>query len=98
MATGDSLTAGRITTASSTTDLVATFKFENFHPHEFTGPVIFRVGPSNISGPNAVLDEAGWNPGAWALWRDRCIGSWAANSMNPEAAGVGVSGDWRSAV
>jgi hypothetical protein len=90
MATGDSLTAGKITTASSTTDLVATFRFENFHPHEFTGTVIFRVGPSNISGqtPETRLDGIQ----GLGLYGGTGVLGLGGQSMNPKASGVGVLG------
>jgi hypothetical protein len=90
MPTGDSLTAGGITTASNTTDLVASFKFENFRPSEFTGTVIFRVGPSslNYETPEVRLDGI---QGLGLLGGTGVLGL-GGQSMNPDASGVGVLG------
>jgi hypothetical protein len=47
MSSGDPIKAGAITTAYSTTDLVAEQNWDHFHPSDFAGAVIFRVGPSD---------------------------------------------------
>ena len=68
MATGDAVTAGKITTAFNTTDLVAEQRFDNFRPTDFSGTVIFRVGPSD--SPQRPRGKAGRYSGAWAFGRD----------------------------
>ena len=54
MSTGNSVTAGKITTAYNTTDLVAETKWSNYTPTEFSGRVILKVGPSNNFADNRV--------------------------------------------
>lgn len=60
MANGDSIQAGHITTAYSTTDLVAEQERKPFGTKAFVGDVIFRVGPTNNATnglmPDTTLD------------------------------------------
>ena len=60
MSSGDPIKAGAITTAYSTTDLVAEQNWDHFHPSDFAGPVILRVGPSDNTRdqrvPGVTLD------------------------------------------
>ena len=61
MSTGDSITAGEITTAYDTTDLVAEKKgvgFGGFGRQDFRGGVILRIGPSNNSQDDRMPDTA----------------------------------------
>jgi hypothetical protein len=57
---GDSIQAGKITTAYTTTDVVAEQQKKGFTLEDFDGPVIFRVGPTNITSdglqPDRTLD------------------------------------------
>jgi hypothetical protein len=59
---GDSIQAGKITTAYTTTDVVAEQQKvdQGFGRTDFDGPVIFRVGPTNITSdglqPDRTLD------------------------------------------
>lgn len=57
---GDSIQAGKITTAYTTTDVVAEKQRQGFNRQDFNGPVIFRVGPTNITSdglqPDRTLD------------------------------------------
>ena len=47
MSDGNSIQAGHITTAYTTTDVVAEQQKEGFGRKDFVGNVIFRVGPTN---------------------------------------------------
>jgi hypothetical protein len=60
MSDGDSIQAGHITTAYSTTDLVAEQERKTFGTKAFVGDVIFRVGPTDNATnglmPDTTLD------------------------------------------
>jgi hypothetical protein len=92
MSTGDSVTAGKITTAYNTTDLVAETKWSNYTPTEFSGRVILRVGPSNNFAdnrvPNGPLDGV---QGLGNLGGTGVVG-FGGPFFDAEATGIGVLG------
>jgi len=69
---------------------VATFRFDNFRPYEFTGTVIFRVGPSNISveTPETRLDGIR----GLGLLGGTGVPGLGGHAMSADASGVGVLG------
>ena len=81
-----------ITTAYNTTDLVAEPKWDNYHRTEFTGTVIFRVGPSNNykdnEVPEATLDGL---QSLWLYGGTGIIGQ-GGQIVDTRATGVGVLG------
>jgi hypothetical protein len=90
MATGDAVTAGEITTASNTTDLVAEQRFDNFRPIDFSGTVIFRVGPAanSVETPLVKLDGIQ----GLGLWGGTGMIGLGGQGTGPGASGVGVLG------
>ena len=92
MSTGDSVTAGKITTAYNTTDLVAEREWSNYHPTEFSGRVILRVGPSNNFADNRVPDVI--LDGVQGLGNAGGTGvvGLGGQFLSAEATGIGVLG------
>jgi hypothetical protein len=92
MSDGDSIQAGKITTAQSTTDLVAEQGIDGFSRNDFTGSVILRVGPTNNPTdqlvPFRTLDgiQGAGNSGGSGL-----VGL-GGQFANDESSGVGVLG------
>jgi hypothetical protein len=90
MSTGDSVTAGKITTAFDTTDLVAEQRFDNFRPIDFSGTVIFRVGPTqdSVAAPLVKLDGIQ----GLGLWGGTGMIGLGGQGIGPGASGAGVLG------
>jgi hypothetical protein len=95
MSDGDSIQAGQITTASTTTDVVGEQKrvgFGGFGRQDFNGSVIFRVGPTNNDSdrlePDKALDGiqgAGNSGGSGVVG----VGAYYVDDAHP---GIGVLG------
>jgi hypothetical protein len=89
---GDSIKAGQITTAYTTTDVVAEQQKEHFTTVDFNGPVIFRVGPTNITSsglqPGVTLDGI---QGAGNFGGSGVVGV-GAYYISDAHAGIGVLG------
>jgi hypothetical protein len=92
MSDGDSIQAGHITTAYSTTDLVAEQERKTFGTKAFVGDVIFRVGPTDNATnglmPDTTLDgvQGAGNQGGSGL-----IGT-GGFYVSDQFSGVGVLG------
>jgi hypothetical protein len=92
MSDGDSIQAGHITTAYTTTDVVAEQQKEGFSRKDFVGNVIFRVGPTNNDSdglePYRTLDgiQGAGNSGGSGL-----VGL-GGEFSDDESSGVGVLG------
>ena len=80
MSTGDFVTAGKITTAYNTTDLVAETEWSNCTPTEYFGQVIFRVVLRTIS-PTTACPMGPWTASRdWATWAGQALSVLAADS------------------
>ena len=91
------VTAGEITPASSTTDVVASLKFEQLHARAHSpGDVILRVGPSTIRQPRAhgrgstafrgLGYRRDWPDRArWAVDQCRRFGHWGSRDRRTAA-------------
>jgi hypothetical protein len=92
MSDGDSIQAGHITTAYSTTDLVAEQERKTFGTKAFVGDVIFRVGPTDNATnglmPDTTLDgvQGAGNQGGSGL-----VGT-GGFYVSDQFSGVGVLG------